>query len=85
MIPISRADFLKQYKKNNPSENREEMRKALNAAVKSKKRGTVCHQCKQPIWAIGTAVAGWNSCFACLTGEGDSSKDYEIEDVCFSD
>lgn len=35
-----------------------------------------------PIWAIGTAIAGWHSCFTCLTGEADDSVDYEIDKVC---
>jgi hypothetical protein len=81
--PISIDAYLQSHKKNNPGENIGDLRKALIATVKSKKEGAVCHQCGQPIWAIGTAVVGWNGCFTCITGEADPSDDYEIDSVCF--
>jgi hypothetical protein len=81
--PISIDDFLKAHKKNNPTEDIKAYRTALEQAVQAKKSGAVCSQCGNPIWAIGTATVGWNGCFTCITGEADSSEDYEIDSVCF--
>ena len=81
--PISAEDFLKSYKDNNPSEDVESLRSVLVDVVKAKKKGAVCNICKQPIWAIGSAVVGWNGCFTCITGEADNSEDNEIDSVCF--
>ncbi|WP_237049359.1 hypothetical protein [Lentibacillus amyloliquefaciens] len=69
--------------KNNPEENPNQLRKDLKQAVKDKKNGETCFNCGQEIWAIGSAVA-YQSCFSCLTGEADSSEDYEINEVCWS-
>jgi hypothetical protein len=81
--PISIDDFIKSYKENNPKENAAELRKALVQTVEAKKNGAVCHICGQPIWAVGTATVGWDGCFTCITGEADTSEDYEIDSVCF--
>ena len=80
--PITIDDFVKSYKKNNPSEENSNIRAALIETVQAKKDGAKCNQCGQPIWAIGSAVIGWNGCFTCVTGETDSSEDYEIDSVC---
>jgi len=80
--PISITKFLKAYKKNNPTTDIKMYRAALEQAVQAKKAGAVCAQCGSPIWAIGTATVGWNGCFTCITGEADSSGDYEIDSVC---
>ena len=82
-VPISIDDFLKSYKKNNPGEDAKSLRGVLNEIAKAKKDGAVCNQCKQPIWAIGSAIVDWNGCFTCISGEADNSDDYEIEGVCF--
>jgi len=81
--PISIDDFLKSYKKTNPQEDVDSLREVLIATVQSKKDGAVCTQCKQPIWAIGSSIVGWNGCFTCISGEAENSDDYEIERVCF--
>jgi len=81
--PISIDDFIKAHGKNNPSEDMKAHRAALEQTVQAKKSGAVCAQCGNPIWAVGTATVGWNGCFACITGEADSSEDYEIDSVCF--
>jgi hypothetical protein len=81
--PISIDDFLRAHQRNNPAEDLKAYRSALEEAVQAKKSGAVCAQCDNPIWAIGTATVGWNGCFTCITGESDSSKDYEIDGVCF--
>lgn len=79
MIPISIDKFVASYMKNNPKENRQETVDRLKAAVRAKREGTRCSQCDQVIWAVGTAIEGWNVCFTCLTGEADDSEDYENE------
>jgi len=81
--PISIDEFLKSYKKNNPKEDIKNLHSVLTAVVADKKNGAVCNQCKQPIWAIGSAIVGWNGCFTCISGESDDSDDYEIDSVCF--
>jgi len=82
-VPISINDFLVSYKKTNPNENHQDFKQNLEQTVTAKKDGAECMQCGQPIWAIGTAIVGWNGCFTCITGESDSSEDYEIDRVCF--
>ena len=81
-LPISMNDFLKSYKKNNPKEDIENLREVLSATIEAKKNGATCNQCGQPIWAIGSAIVGWNGCFTCIAGEADNSEDYEIDSVC---
>ncbi|WP_261134390.1 hypothetical protein [Bacillus sp. Marseille-Q3570] len=68
--------------KNNPEEDPNRLKESLNEAVNDKKNGAACFNCGQEIWAIGSAVA-YQACFSCLTGEADSSEDYEIEEVCW--
>lgn len=82
MVPISIETFVKKHCKNNPEENPAQLRKNLKQAVTDKKNGATCTYCGQIIWAIGSAVSH-QGCFSCLTGEADSSEDYEIDDVCW--
>ncbi|WP_047154310.1 hypothetical protein [Aneurinibacillus tyrosinisolvens] len=82
MIPTSIDKFVASYIKSNPKEKRQDIIIQLKAAVSAKQEGTLCSQCGQQIWAIGTAIAGWNACFTCLTGEADDSGDFEIDRVC---
>lgn len=82
MVPISIDKFVASYMINNPKEKRQDVIIRLKAAVTAKQDGTCCSQCGQPIWAVGTAIAGWNVCFPCLTGEADDSEDYEVAQVC---
>ncbi|XID95877.1 hypothetical protein ACF3MZ_15705 [Paenibacillaceae bacterium WGS1546] len=82
MVPVSIEKFVALYMKSNPKENKQNLIESLKASVSAKENGACCSQCDQPIWAIGTAIAGWNSCFTCLTGEADDSADYEINKVC---
>jgi hypothetical protein len=49
------------------------MRKAFKA-------GERC-DCGEPIWVIGSAVAG-HMCFTCITGSANDSEDYEIVEAC---
>jgi len=81
--PITVDDFIKSYIENNPGERNNNIKEVLIETVADKKNGAKCDICQQPIWAIGSAIVGWNGCFTCITGEADESEDYEIEDVCF--
>ena len=81
-VPITIDSFVKSYKKRNPKENTARLKENLNRIVDEKKKGAACQVCNQPIWAIGSAITGWYGCFTCITGEADSSKDYEIDTVC---
>ncbi len=83
MVPISLEDYVKKHCKRNPDENPAQFKKALKQAVKAKKDGATCANCGQEIWALGSAVA-FQGCFSCITGEADSSVDYEIDEVCWS-
>ena len=82
MEPISIEEFVKLHVKSNPGEKPEDVRVKLRDAVRRKQAGVVCMICGQPIWAIGSAIAEWNGCFTCITGETDHSDDYEIDEVC---
>lgn len=82
MVPISIDKFVTLYIKSNQKDNKQGLIRSLQAAVSAKQDGASCSQCHQPIWAVGTAIAGWNTCFTCLTGEADHSDDYEIDSVC---
>jgi hypothetical protein len=81
--PISIDTFMQARYKNNPKEDIKTLRANLTETVQRKKDGAVCEQCGQSIWAIGSAISGWNACHTCITGEADNSSDYEINSVCF--
>ena len=83
MVPISIEAYVNKHCENNPGENPNQLRENLKQAVKDKKNGAPCHNCGQEIWAIGSAVA-YQGCFSCITGEADSSEDYEVNEVCWS-
>ncbi|NLL53213.1 MAG: hypothetical protein GX248_10995 [Peptococcaceae bacterium] len=78
MIKISIEEFAKKYKKSNPDENLKDVTSRLKDALKRKKEGATCNVCGAPIWAIGSAVGGFDGCFTCITGEHDDSEDYEV-------
>ena len=75
-------DFVKSFAKTNKEFTASEFKEILEEAVKKKSSATKCNVCGQPIWAIGTAVSGWDGCFTCISGEADDSEDYEIDTVC---
>jgi hypothetical protein len=81
MVSITIEKFVKSYVQSNKGESEKAIRESVEQAVQDKRAGTTCMQCKQPIWAIGRAVVGWDGCFTCITGEADSSVDYEIDSV----
>jgi hypothetical protein len=76
-VPISIDKYLKKHLKSNPNESESDLRKRLNSKLADYKRGAKC-SCGNDIWVIGSAFVG-NSCFTCITGEGDPSDDYEID------
>jgi hypothetical protein len=58
MVPISIDKFTASYIKSNQKESAREVKARLKAAVAAKRNGSCCHQCGQPIWAVGSAIAG---------------------------
>ena len=80
---ISIDDFVKNTVKNNKDINKKELQESVKDAVKAKRNGAKCICCGNTIWAVGTSIVGWNGCFACITGETDTSEDYEIDEVCY--
>lgn len=80
-IPISLEKYVEQYLKSNPDSNREEITSALKETLEAYKKGAKCSNCGNPIWVIGSAIAG-NACFTCITGEAFPEDDYEIDEAC---
>ena len=76
-VPISLERYVALHLKSNPGENGRLFRQSLEEAVRAKRAGKFC-TCGNPIWAIGSAVAGY-ACFTCITGQADASADYEID------
>jgi hypothetical protein len=81
-VPISIEGYIELHLKDNPDANREEIVIALNEALEAYKRGAKCTNCGNPIWVIGSALAG-NMCFTCMTGEAIPEDDYEIDEACY--
>ena len=79
MIRITVEEFAKKYVKGNRGEKIEDVKSRLKAALREKLNGGKCHVCGSPIWAIGSALGGFEGCFTCITGESDDSEDYEID------
>ena len=78
--PIQTNKFVEKYIKSNPDTSRKEIETSLKAALDDFKSGVKC-DCGNPIWVIGSAVAG-NACFTCITGEAVPDSDYEIDEAC---
>lgn len=76
-IPISIDKYVKKHLKNNPTENKKDLRERINSAISDYKKGIKC-SCGNDIWVIGSASVG-NGCFTCITGESYPSDDYEID------
>ncbi|UKJ06938.1 hypothetical protein [Solitalea lacus] len=74
---ISIDSFIKKYKASNPNSDIVELNKNLLYFQQLRKDGINCN-CGNPIWIIGSAISG-KGCFTCITGETDSSEDYEVE------
>lgn len=81
MYPITIDEFVKKTISNNKDISSEQLKHQLSIAINKKKQGVKCSVCGNTIWAIGTAMCGWNGCFSCITGETDDSDDYEIDSI----
>jgi hypothetical protein len=75
-VPISIAKYIPLHIKSNPGEPREALEAALRESLTAAERGECC-DCGEPIWALGSAIAG-RACFTCITGQANPSDDYEI-------
>jgi len=78
-VPIGIEQYIQQHVRRNPDEKPDALRARLRECVSAALRGERC-ECGEPIWAIGSAVAG-HACFTCITGEASPSDDYEIDEV----
>jgi hypothetical protein len=81
MVSITINEFAKSYVQTNKGEGLHNIKLKLKEAVSNKEDGVVCISCGAPIWAIGSAIVEWSGCFTCITGQTDSSQDYEIDEV----
>jgi hypothetical protein len=79
-VSVTPQDYVRKHVKANPGSNEIEVTARLRRALAAYKSGAVC-SCGEPIWVIGSVEAG-NACFTCITGEMDSSEDYEIDEAC---
>ena len=77
--PIGADEYIDLYLKANPDTSRSEIEKGLQLALSDHKRGVKC-QCGNPLWVVGSAVAG-NGCFTCITGQAAPDDDYEIDEA----
>ena len=78
-VGISLNKFIKQHLKANPDSDKQILKKNLKDALADYRSGVRCN-CGNPIWVIGSSFAG-NACFTCITGETDTSNDYEIREA----
>jgi hypothetical protein len=76
--PITIQNFVQKY----PEGEQEQLAIRLRSAAKRSKAGVGCCICGSSIWVIGSAVAGEDMCFTCMTGEANPDGDYEIAEVC---
>lgn len=78
-VPISIEKYVVIHLTNNPSENENDLRRRLKAALKDFQNRVTCH-CGSDLWVIGSAAVG-NGCFTCITGESQPTGDYEIDEA----
>ena len=76
MLKTSIDKFVARTVELNPDTDAKELKMALIEFKNRKAKGELCI-CGNPIWIIGSAITG-KGCFTCITGEADSSEDYEI-------
>jgi hypothetical protein len=74
---ISVDNFIKKFKKKNPKEDFNRLKKDLLHFKQLKTQGETCN-CGNELWIIGSAISG-KGCFTCITGDTESSNDFEIE------
>ena len=74
MVRITIEKFAKKFVEGNPGEKMDDVKSRLKAALKRKLNGGKCQVCGSTIWAIGSALGGFEGCFTCITGESDNSE-----------
>jgi len=79
-VPIGIEEYKRKHVEANPGDNAAEWSARQRNALKAFKAGERC-DCGEPIWVIGSAVAG-HMCFTCITGSANDSEDYEIVEAC---
>lgn len=80
--PICLEEYVKLHLKNNPGTSQAEVTESLDDTLRAYKQGARCNNCGNPIWVIGSAFSGFDSCFTCITGEAFPEDDYEIDEAC---
>ena len=79
MVPIKIKEFANKYVETNKDEKLEDVIKRLEESLERKNSGVKCSYCgSSPIWALGSALGGFEGCFTCITCETDDSSDYEV-------
>ena len=76
---ISIDRYVELHMRSNPGDSRKRLKAALESALRASMGGVTC-RCGNPIWVIGSALAG-NACFTCITGESFPDEDYEIDEA----
>ena len=69
--------FIDRHKQLNPDTDLVDLKASLLYFKSLRDSGELC-QCGNPIWIVGSAIVG-KGCFTCITGETDTSEDFEIE------
>ena len=75
--PIQLHDYVELHLRANPNVERAELIQQLESAIGAYRAGARC-RCGAPIWIIGSAQTGLG-CFACITGQTEPDRDYEID------
>ncbi len=73
---LDRAVHPEAYK-NQSQDQRAALEAALLETPEAAKRGECCDDCGEPIWPLGSYIAG-HACFTCITGEACPSDHYEM-------
>ena len=63
--------------RSNPKSSERKVKNNLLRALNDFESGVHC-ACGNDLWVIGSSFSG-NGCFSCITGETDSSQDFEID------
>jgi len=77
---IELQEYVQLHLNSNPDVDAADLTARLQSALEAYRAGRRC-ECGVPIWVIGSAEVGF-MCFTCITGESDSSEDYEIAEAC---
>ncbi|NIR46999.1 hypothetical protein GWO43_00760 [candidate division KSB1 bacterium] len=77
--PIRLEACVERHLEINPDADKKDFTRHLKNALSAYRKGVRC-QCGNPIWVIGSALAG-NMCFTCITGEATPDDDYEIDEA----